>query len=115
MKLLHWNVDSFGKQGEKDELKVLCIMHRLDYVCISEPKILFSSISVGYWDALQLAFVAANDRCPNYKGPSILQSIWVFHSLRVYIPNIISISSQQVFHHGCQDVSAYASDLCVCL
>ena len=65
MKLLYWNVNGFGKHGAKNELKAFCFKHRPDYVCISEPKILLSSVSVGYWDSLQLAFVTANDMGPN--------------------------------------------------
>ena len=96
MKLLYWNVNGFGKHGAKDELKALCTRHRPDYVCISEPRILISSVPFGYWDSLQLAFVTANDRGPNYRGPSILPSLWIFRSLRVNIPDIVSISSQQI-------------------
>ena len=53
MKLLYWNVNGFGKYRAKNELKALCIRHRPDYVCISEPKIMISSVPVSYWDSLQ--------------------------------------------------------------
>lgn len=92
MKILYWNVNGFYKHEAKEEFRALCVRHRLDYVCIFQPKILITSVSAGYQDSLQLVFVTANNM-----GLNLLPSIWVIRSVRADVPGIVTFTAQQVF------------------
>ena len=70
--VLFWNCRGIRGESTRRVLRELCRLHRPALVCIAEPMVVFSSISLGFWSSLRLRLVGMNDR------GGLIPIIWVF-------------------------------------
>ena len=88
MKLFYWNCRGFGNAPTQRVLFYYCQHFSPDYICLSEPMVLFSSIQQSYWDSLGFDLLATN-LCP-------LPSLWVFGKRGAPSPTHVHLHDQHI-------------------
>lgn len=89
MKVLYWNVRGLGNLETRLMVKKLCLMHKPDFLFLSEPWISTDQVPFNFWNGLKLKLFATNDR------GHLRPNIWCLCADQ-FQPTVIANSSQYI-------------------
>lgn len=82
--------NSAGNSNTHTELSNVCHSQHADLVCIFEPVVTLGSISLAFWDSLDLSLTVVNN-----KG-DLLRNMWIVHSPTRCSHYVISSTTQHI-------------------